>query len=92
MTPTKLLKMRMLPGGPIHPIYPTDMHGGGFFDSVGNFFKKSGQWIKDQHLISKALMVFPHPGAKVAGIAAGALGFGKRHRGRGTRTTMKISM
>ena len=41
--------------------------------------KPAGKFIKDQHLISKGLALIPHPGAKLAGTVAGAVGLGHRN-------------
>lgn len=64
-------------------------HGSGFFDSIGNFFKntvpnafkKVGNFVKDNKLISRGLGLIPGVGGIVASTAAKQLGVGKK-RGR----------
>jgi hypothetical protein len=53
-------------------------HGSGFFDSIGNFFKKGWNYVKDNGLISKGLGFIPGVGGLVGSTVAKQLGVGKR--------------
>lgn len=54
------------------------MKGKGFVD----FFKKVGNWIKDNKIISSVAKAIPHPASQVIGNVAGAVGLGKKRKGR----------
>jgi hypothetical protein len=70
------------------------MRGRGIFGDIGNWLngaantvynnvlKPVGNFVKDQHLISKGLAFIPHPAGKAAAMAAGLAGLGRRRRRR----------
>jgi hypothetical protein len=60
---------------------PAVQQGEGFFQDIGNGFKKAFNWVKDNHIVSSTIGALA-PGAwKAAAIPARAIGLGKKRRG-----------
>lgn len=56
--------------------YP--MAGGSFFGNLGRAFKKVGNFVKDNKIISTGLSFVPGPVGAIGSKVAGAVGLGRR--------------
>ena len=84
-SPGSIIRPVMLGGAKKKYIHHPQL-GYGFFDSVGNFFKKTlpaaaraaGKYIKDKKLLSTITGLIPHPAAAVANGVFKQVGLGRR--------------
>jgi len=82
-------KKPIMYGGARRMMHHHAQHGYGFFDSIGNFFKKTlpnvarkvGSFVKDNKILSRGLSLIPHPAAGMAGKVAGMVGLGRAQSG-----------
>ena len=75
-------KKRPIMLGGARPMYHHHhQHGYGFFDSVGNFFKRAYNVVKNNKLISRVGSLIPHPAVQAAARVAGQLGLGRAGAG-----------
>jgi hypothetical protein len=86
-------------GGAKRTMLHHPQHGYGFFDSIGNFFKKTlpaaarsvGNFVKDHKILSTVAGYIPHPAASLASAVLRQVGLGRGRRKVTASRSSKLS-